>query len=247
MKRSPENQQPEKKSKVVEESGDGFLSRWSQRKRGAAAESDEAVESPALAESLLQEELAPNEPSIEETGTEKPGAVDSADAVQQVLTDADMPDIETLGADSDFSPFFSEGVTKELRNKALKKLFFSGKFAARDGLDDYDDDFTYFEPLGDTVTSDMKFHQRRKEKARLAALEAEEAEKTSQAEQLAEAEQEQLAVAEEESVEVEDTTEQEAIEEEGRDEGAVVEEDLQEDEVLISDAVNKEDADTPLG
>ena len=53
-----------KKSKVVEESGDGFLSRWSQRKRGAAAESDEAVESPALAESLLQEELAPNEPSL---------------------------------------------------------------------------------------------------------------------------------------------------------------------------------------
>ena len=67
----------------------------------------------------------------------------------------------------------SEGVSSELRKAALKKLFFSGKFAARDGLDDYDDDFTHFEPLGDTITSDMKFHARRKEKDRLAKLEQE--------------------------------------------------------------------------
>jgi len=84
-----------------------------------------------------------------------------------------MVALETLGADSDYSPFMSEGVSSELRKAALKKLFFSGKFAARDGLDDYDDDFTYFEPLGDTVTSDMKYHARRKEKARLAKLEEE--------------------------------------------------------------------------
>jgi len=84
-----------------------------------------------------------------------------------------MVPLETLDATSDYSPFLSEGVSSELKKAALKKLFFSGKFAARDGLDDYDDDFTYFEPLGDTVTSDMKYHARRKERERLAKLEEE--------------------------------------------------------------------------
>jgi hypothetical protein len=45
----------------------------------------------------------------------------------------------------------------------------------RDGLNDYDGDYTVFEPLGDIITSDMKFHIARKERDRLAAeAEAEE-------------------------------------------------------------------------
>ena len=145
---------------------DSFLGRWSRRKR------DAAVDAPAP---VIEEPVAkPDHPiQTQETSDAVPD-VSAESQVQPVLTDADMPDIETLHADSDFSPFFSEGVSKELRNLALKKLFFSGKFSARDGLDDYDDDFTRFEPLGDTVTSDMKYHARRKEKARLAALEEEE-------------------------------------------------------------------------
>ena len=72
------------------------------------------------------------------------------------LTDADMPDIETLTEDSDFSPFMSPGVSEELRNLALRKLFRAPSFNIRDGLDEYDDDFTSFAKLGDVVTSDMK-------------------------------------------------------------------------------------------
>ena len=94
-------------------------------------------------------------------------------SIDDGLTDADMVPLDTLDASSDYTPFMSEGVSSELKKAALKKLFFSGRFAARDGLDDYDDDFTYFEPLGDTVTSDMKYHARRKERDRLAKLEKE--------------------------------------------------------------------------
>lgn len=165
MKRSPESPKPDIKDTMPKENDQGFLNRWSQRKRESSAEDDLQSDD----QQLPTQTSAPEE---------------SDEASQQVLTDADMPDIETLDAESDYSPFLSEGVSKELRNLALKKLFFSGKFAIRDGLDDYDDDFTYFEPLGDTVTSDMKFHQRRKEKARLAELEAKERE----AEELAAAE-----------------------------------------------------------
>ena len=52
----------------------------------------------------------------------------------------------------------SPGVSDELRNLALRKLFHAPVFNIRDGLDEYDDDYTSFEKLGDIVTSDMK-HQ----------------------------------------------------------------------------------------
>lgn len=143
----------------------GFLGRWSKRKRDSVTTT---LPEPQIADSLPAD--VPGSSTVLDK-TAQPDSVEPAEITEHPMTDADMPDIDTLNSDSDFSPFFSEGVSKELRNLALKKLFFSGKFAARDGLDDYDDDFTYFEPLGDTVTSDMKFHARRKEKARLAELE----------------------------------------------------------------------------
>jgi hypothetical protein len=52
----------------------------------------------------------------------------------------------------------SSGVSDELRNLALRKLFHASVFNIRDGLDEYDEDYTSFEKLGDIVTSDMK-HQ----------------------------------------------------------------------------------------
>ena len=168
MKRSHENpslDNNETGSTSPKSDEDGFLSRWSRRKRDAEVLEQEVPDS-LVAEAPDQQMLSPPQDNASlQTDEAQEGLSEPA------LTDADMPDVETLNADSDFSPFFSEGVSKELRNLALKKLFFSGKFSARDGLDDYDDDFTKFEPLGDTVTSDMKFHARRKEKARLAELE----------------------------------------------------------------------------
>ena len=181
MKRSHENPSPDKtESSTTSAARDenGFLGRWSRRKRNAEVLEQEVPESSVPAEAT-PDELSNAELTNAQmlTPTQDNELQESIDSIAEEslpeapLTDADMPDIETLNADSDFSPFFSEGVSKELRNLALKKLFFSGKFSARDGLDDYDDDFTKFEPLGDTVTSDMKFHARRKEKARLAELE----------------------------------------------------------------------------
>ncbi len=155
-------------------SASGFVGRWSRRK----LQDKEAVAGPEIALPPLPGEaeesaLQPTMPPVLE---DRQVLEDEQVPVDQpvALTDADMPPLESLDANSDYSPFFSEGVSKQLRNLALKKLFFSGKFASRDGLDDYDDDFTRFEPLGDTITSDMKFHERRKEKARLAKLQEEE-------------------------------------------------------------------------
>jgi hypothetical protein len=163
MSHSPEN--PEEAE--AQPSGRGFLQRWSQRKTDQA---DVAAPSADLADDAVTH-VDTGEVALAEEALADAAVAEQAE--EPVLTDDDMQPIETLNADSDYTPFMSEGVSKELRQMALKKLFFSGLFKARDGLDDYDDDFTSFEPLGDTITSDMKFQMRREEKARLAKQEAE--------------------------------------------------------------------------
>ena len=115
--------------------GENFLSRWSRRKLEVAnSESDQEQEPEQLPEALsaVKEDTPP-------------------------LTAADMPPLESLTEDSDYSGFMSPGVSEELRQLALRKLFRSAAFNVVDGLDDYDEDFTTFEKLGDIVTADMRF------------------------------------------------------------------------------------------
>lgn len=100
--------------------------------------------------------------AAEKTAAEKAAETGALDEHQQssakILTDEDMPDLETMTADSDYTGFLSPGVSDGLRKLALRKLFHSDVFNIRDGLDEYDGDYTQFEKLGDIVTSDMQ-HQ----------------------------------------------------------------------------------------
>ena len=114
-----------------------FISRWSQRKSEARESQAETREEPG-----------------EAVETEKP-----------VLTDADMPPLESLDQDSDFSGFLSAGVSEKLRRMALRKMFHGAKFNITDGMDDYAEDYSIWVPLGDVVTCDMKHAmERAKEK-----------------------------------------------------------------------------------
>ena len=163
------------------QSEDNFIGRWSRRKKAQEKEAKIPQSATEDRELAAEQTAEPDRVAGLEVSSQQAGHVESANpattneqlAEPVAPTDADMVALDTLDANSDYAPFMSEGVSSELRKAALKKLFFSGKFAARDGLDDYDDDFTHFEPLGDTITSDMKFHARRKEKDRLAKLEQE--------------------------------------------------------------------------
>lgn len=94
------------------------------------------------------------------------GGDDSPAGVAQVTPDAappsvELPDLEQLDQDSDYSAFLTPGVDAALRQRALRKLFSSPKFNVFDGLDTYRDDFTSFPPLGDVVTADMRHHLER--------------------------------------------------------------------------------------
>jgi hypothetical protein len=140
------------------DSKESMLRRWSRRKQEAAQAT------PAV------EEAVPID-TEDSLGTKAPVEAEEI----PVLTDADMPAIESLDEDSDYSGFMSEGVSDELRNLALRKLFKAPVFNIRDGLDEYDEDYTYFEKLGDIVTCDMKHEIEMKElrEREALALEAE--------------------------------------------------------------------------
>jgi len=127
-----------------------FLGRWSRLK--AEARKHEAHPAP---ESDTPLEAGP------------PAAVDAVAPVD-TAPPVELPDIDRLDQDSDYSAFLTPGVDAELRQRALRKLFHSPKFNVFDGLDTYRDDFTSFPALGSIVTADMH-HQLERVARELAA------------------------------------------------------------------------------
>ena len=107
------------------------ITRWSRRKREVVRSREEG-EATGDRDTSRDEGRPAHDPA--RPGTPPPG-------------DADMPPVESLGPESDYSGFMSPGVSEELRRLALRKLFHSPLYNITDGLDDYDDDFTSFAVL----------------------------------------------------------------------------------------------------
>lgn len=152
---------------------EGFLTRWSRRK--AEARRGETLPEPAdEADGEAQEtaEALVDAAPVADPGVPVPG---DEDARPPAENEPELPPIESLDEDSDYSVFMGEGVPQDLRQKALQKLFRSPKFNVRDGLDDYDWDFSNPEPLGDIVTAEMRYRIER-ELERLAGLDDDEEE-----------------------------------------------------------------------
>jgi hypothetical protein len=135
-----------------------FLHRWSRRKR--ADRQDETLSDP------LHDHL-PVSTANDQADQQAAPAV-AADA-QPALTDDDMPPIDSLTGDSDFSVFMSPGVSERLRTQALRKLFHLPAFNVTDGLNDYDEDYTRFAGLGNVVTQEMQRMLKRELEANEAA------------------------------------------------------------------------------
>ena len=102
-----------------------FLRRWSRRKIDGEAIDETPPDADLPDESV---EIAPD------------GDVESEDFDAEVV--ADLPDIETLDKDSDYTGFLRDGVPEKLKKLALRKLWLSDPVLANlDGLNDYDEDF----------------------------------------------------------------------------------------------------------
>ena len=155
--------------------GESFASRWSRRKhaldKGDQEQGDQDQEAQAQTEEISNSNKSL---TVEAAIDEKDAAQIKAEKLASLnaLTDEDMPDVNSLDESSDFSKFMSTNVSEGLRKIALHKLFHGESYNVRDGLDEYDGDYTYFEKLDpNTITSDMK-HLMEVEAEKLKQLEA---------------------------------------------------------------------------
>ena len=117
------------------------LERWSHKKRGIEHESDDSQPAEPIEPQLEVETHAPESDGIDASSP----AVDEQEATAPPLPgslDHTLPDPDTLPAGSDFSAFMVPGVSAALRRRALRRLWATGNYNVRDGLDDYDADFT---------------------------------------------------------------------------------------------------------
>ena len=65
----------------------------------------------------------------------------------------DLPPLETLTKESDFTPFLADNIPEFIRNRALKILWRSDPlFGFQDGLDDYAENFRVIDKLIDAAT-----------------------------------------------------------------------------------------------
>ena len=174
---------------MTETNQESRLSRWSRRKQQTAEETSKED----MAFDVGQQSQVENE--LEEVLSEDQQQVEIQ---QPVLSDADMEPIQTLTENSDFSKFMSSGVSDELRNLALRKMFKAPFFNIRDGLDEYDEDYTTFEKLGDIVTADMR-HQMEIEAERKLEAEANAIKEAESSESESSIEEEEAEMIEEQS------------------------------------------------
>ncbi|WP_417594802.1 DUF3306 domain-containing protein [Oceanospirillum sp.] len=125
----------------------GLFSRWAARKQQVQQE-QETLKKQASEHSLADSTEATTDvnavqptPDLSTSASNAPAATEPAEAEPQ-LTDDDMPDVEAIDGNSNVSAFFSEGVSEKLRKQALKAMFLKPEFNIRDGMDDYDLDYT---------------------------------------------------------------------------------------------------------
>ena len=134
---------------------ESFLSRWSREKTKTRQNH------PRTATTAREDGPRPAAKSGESTITsaEAPALAQQSKGLA-AATAPDLPAIDDLTLDSDFSGFFHPKVNEDLRRSALRKLFSDPHFNVMDGLDVYIDDYSKTEPIPAAMLAGMKQAQR---------------------------------------------------------------------------------------
>jgi len=108
------------------------LSRWSRRKLETAAEAPAPAPAPAVV-----------------------AAPATAPGVSAPPAPSELPPVESLTFESDFTAFLRPGVDDKVKRAALKQLFRDPRFNIMDGLDTYIDDYTKADPIPPDILADL--------------------------------------------------------------------------------------------
>lgn len=167
---------------------EGLFSRWSRRKQGDSRREDQlsqvdsaevtkgdslpssqvgvvfdnSVDTPAARVSQ-HEALGGDSPSSTAEQASAESDQQAADADNAEVPVIELPDPDTLTPDADISAFMQSGVDPALRQRALRRIFMGGEHSVRDGLDDYDQDFSQMRPLAEGVADTLRSWTRKVE------------------------------------------------------------------------------------
>lgn len=145
---------------------EGFLARWSRRKR----QSDNTREVEDAADAADEISGEPPESASQpmaardsDHGTNGPADATNPEGLTEEIEDeearanrlaAEAIDLESLTSQSDITAFLKRGVPKALKNAALSRMWRSNPvFAVLDGLNDYDDDYRNAQTFADGFKS----------------------------------------------------------------------------------------------
>jgi hypothetical protein len=119
---------------------EGFLSRWSRRKHGAAElENARSPDAPSPGVSIASEAAAAVESSKDDCAASSGSA---SDVTEPPFDPASVPPIELIAADTDIRAFLAPGAPPELTRAALRRAWVTDpKIRDFVGLADYDWDF----------------------------------------------------------------------------------------------------------
>jgi len=140
--------------------GGNFFSRWSQRKQ-AVKQGVPLAE--ALPTANTQSQTNPLQASSHnaalsaqagapQTKTAAPSQSETTQEPAKVLT---LEDVSKLTPESDFTSYMTQGVSPEVRNAAMKKLFADPHYNIMDGLDIYIGDYNTPDPLPEGMLAKM--------------------------------------------------------------------------------------------
>ena len=127
-----------------------FFSRWSQRKQ--AVSKGLPVAEPAIPSSPVESSELTGSPQSLQRSKAVPqelesGATEAKSSETPAKPLPSLDDANALTPNSDFQPFMRPGVTADVRNVAMKKLFTDPHFNVMDGLDIYIGDYNTPDPM----------------------------------------------------------------------------------------------------
>ena len=125
---------------MSDESRKPFLSRWSQRKLAASREASGRDASTSVAPPVTNPPVPASTPDAQ---------------VPPAPVAPELPPVESLSFDSDFTQFMQPKVDESLKREALRKLFNDPRFNVMDGLDTYIDDYTKFVPMTPDIVAQL--------------------------------------------------------------------------------------------
>ena len=132
---------------VPDGGSDGFLGRWSRRKQDARE--GKPLDDPAPVPAVIP-------PAVK--ADPAPPATAAAAPVEVTEPAAPLPTLQdtvALTPASDFKPFMARGVSSEVKNAAMKKLFADPHFNVMDRLDIYIDDYNITTPIPQAMLRQM--------------------------------------------------------------------------------------------